>query len=103
MKKRYLYRYVWIFCILTLTAMRQNTPIAWAVGTREPMPLTFLSKALQGHTSAVTNLAWSPDSQVLASATGGFQSPDFTLLLLRTDAALLPPLCSRTKPSHCLH
>ncbi len=102
MKKRYLYRYVWIFCILTLTAMRQNTPIAWAEGTLEPTPLTFLSKALQGHTSAVTNLAWSPDSQVLASAAGGFQSTDFNVLLWRKDAALLATLSGHTKPIHSL-
>lgn len=47
------------------------------------------SVVLSGHTSAVTNAVWSPDSQMIATSAGNWDSTDFGVRLWSKDGTLL--------------
>jgi len=62
--------------------------------TAPPIP----SIVLEGHTSAVTQLAWSPDGSTLASSAGWFDSEDSSVRLWQPDGQALTPLFDHTQP-----
>ena len=91
-----------LLVVMMLFIGSQQTTTVIGDGTQQPTLQTFPSKLLHGHTSPITILAWSPDSQVLASVAGGFQSTDFTVRLWRTDGTLIASLVGHTEPVQSL-
>jgi WD40 repeat protein len=66
--------------------------------TPSPTPLAVQSIVLSGHSGPVTRLAWSPDGALLASASGSFDSKDFTIHVWNRDGGLENDLVGHTQP-----
>ncbi|MBI1278383.1 MAG: hypothetical protein GC179_09670 [Anaerolineaceae bacterium] len=84
--------------ISTLAAFSLSFTTAHPVNLQTPTMPTIPSIVLKGHTSAVTQLAWSPDSSVLASSAGSFTSDDSSVRLWQPDGQAPPPLFDHTQP-----
>lgn len=72
----------WLFCLICFASLS----LAGAKGETPP------ALELKGHASALTVLAWSPDSQMLASSAGWVDSKDNTVRLWKPDGTLITSL-----------
>ncbi len=63
-----------------------------------PSPYQISKAILQGHTSPVTRLRWSPEGSLLASSAGSVSSADNTIRLWRADGTLIRALTGHSQP-----
>jgi WD40 repeat protein len=77
------------------TPIPNSTPVSTEISPT-PTLLSAQSITLSGHSGAVTRLSWSPDGRLLASASGDFQSTDYTVRVWHPDGTLAYTLTGHT-------
>ncbi len=85
-----------------LAALMLNVATAHPTSLQTPTMPQVPSMTLEGHTSAVTQLAWSPDGNLLASSAGWFDSTDNTVRLWQANGQELTVLSGHTQPVRAL-
>ena len=88
--------------ISSLVALTLNFAAAHSISLQTPSVPHIPFVTLEGHTSAVNQLAWSPDGSLLASSAGWFDSTDNTVRLWQADGQALATLTGHTQPVSAL-
>ncbi len=88
--------------IVGVATLALNFTTAHPINLQTSITPQIPSIVLEGHTSAVDQLAWSPDGSLLASSAGWFDSTDNTVRLWQADGQVLATLSGHTQPVSAL-
>ncbi len=91
-----------IVLISGLATLALNFAAAHPSNLQTPTMPQVPSVTLEGHTSAVTQLAWSPDGNTLASSAGWFDSTDNSVRLWKSNGQELAILSGHSQPVSAL-